>query len=111
MNLGPRIERLLLSLEAEHHVSIPIERDNGELAVFSGYRFQHNSARGPTKGGLRFHPMLDADQMFFDIQSYSPVNPEFALKNVMKKWCACFRLCIEDAVSKPGAGLSCSKWG
>ena len=63
MTLGPRVERLLLSLEAEHHVSIPIERDNGELAVFSGYRFQHNSARGPTKGGLRFHPMLDADDV------------------------------------------------
>src|ERR1700675_4293623 len=63
MNLGPRVERLLLSLEAEHHVTVPIERDNGELAVFSGYRFQHNSARGPTKGGLRFHPMLDADDV------------------------------------------------
>jgi glutamate dehydrogenase (NAD(P)+) len=63
MNLGPRVEQLLLSLEAEHHVSIPIERDNGELAVFSGYRFQHNSARGPTKGGLRFHPTLDADDV------------------------------------------------
>jgi len=63
MDLGPRVERLLLSLEAEHHVSVPIERDNGELAVFSGYRFQHNSARGPTKGGLRFHPTLDADDV------------------------------------------------
>src|ERR1700692_3385067 len=61
--LGPRVERLLLSLEAEHHVSIPIERDNGELAVFNGYRFQHNSARGPTKGGLRFHPTVDADDI------------------------------------------------
>ena len=63
MDLGPRVERLLLSLEAEHHVAIPIERDNGELAVFSGYRFQHNSARGPTKGGLRFHPTVDADDI------------------------------------------------
>jgi glutamate dehydrogenase (NAD(P)+) len=63
MNLGPRVERLLLSLEAEHHVTIPIERDNGELAVFNGYRFQHNSARGPTKGGLRFHPTVDADDI------------------------------------------------
>jgi glutamate dehydrogenase (NAD(P)+) len=63
MNLGPRVEQLLLSLEAEHHVTIPIERDNGQLAVFSGYRFQHNSARGPTKGGLRFHPTLDADDV------------------------------------------------
>jgi glutamate dehydrogenase (NAD(P)+) len=63
MKLGPRVERLLLSLEAEHHVTIPIERDNGELGVFSGYRFQHNSARGPTKGGLRFHPTLDANDV------------------------------------------------
>src|ERR1700675_3271376 len=63
MSLGPRVERLLLSLEAEHHVTIPIERDNGELAVFSGYRFQHNSARGPTQGGLRFHPTVDADDV------------------------------------------------
>ena len=63
MKLGPRVERLLLSVEAEHHVTVPIERDNGELAVFSGYRFQHNSARGPTKGGLRFHPSLDADDV------------------------------------------------
>ena len=63
MSLGPRVEQLLLSLEAEHHVTIPIERDNGELAVFNGYRFQHNSARGPTKGGLRFHPTLDADDV------------------------------------------------
>src|SRR6202795_223165 len=63
MNLGPRVERLLLSLEAEHHVTVPIERDNGELAVFNGYRFQHNSARGPTKGGLRFHPSVDPDDI------------------------------------------------
>ncbi|MBV9491903.1 MAG: glutamate dehydrogenase [Verrucomicrobia bacterium] len=63
MRLGARVERLLLALEAEHHVSVPIERDNGELAVFSGYRFQHNSARGPTKGGLRFHPTVDADEV------------------------------------------------
>jgi glutamate dehydrogenase/leucine dehydrogenase len=65
MKLGARVERLLLSLEAEHHVSIPIERDNGDLAVFTGYRFQHNSARGPTKGGLRFHPTVDAKKGFF----------------------------------------------
>jgi glutamate dehydrogenase (NAD(P)+) len=63
MKLGPHVEQLLLSLEAEHQVSVPIERDNGELAVFSGYRFQHNSARGPTKGGLRFHPSLNADDV------------------------------------------------
>lgn len=63
MDLGDRLERLLLTPEAEMHVSVPIERDNGELAVFTGYRVQHNSARGPFKGGLRFHPTVDADDV------------------------------------------------
>ena len=63
MGLGARVERLLLSPEAEHHVSVPIELDNGDVAVFSGFRIQHNSARGPMKGGLRFHPSVDADDV------------------------------------------------
>jgi glutamate dehydrogenase (NAD(P)+) len=63
MDLGSHVERLLLSAEAEHVVTLPIELDNGELAVFTGYRIQHNSARGPMKGGLRFHPTVDADDV------------------------------------------------
>jgi glutamate dehydrogenase (NAD(P)+) len=63
MELGARVERLLLTPEGEHHVTVPIERDNGELAVFSAYRIQHNSARGPMKGGLRFHPSVDAEEV------------------------------------------------
>lgn len=50
----------LLSLAAlEIKVEIPIIRDNGELAIFSGYRVQHQNARGPCKGGLRYHPDVD----------------------------------------------------
>jgi glutamate dehydrogenase (NAD(P)+) len=63
MDLGERVERLLLSLEAQHTVTLPVELDNGELGVFTGYRMQHNSARGPMKGGLRFHPTVDADDV------------------------------------------------
>ena len=63
MDLGARVERLLLSPKAEHNVSIPIELDNGELTVFSGHRVQHNSARGPMKGGLRYHPTVDVDDV------------------------------------------------
>ncbi len=37
-------------------VSVPIDKDDGGKEVFTGYRVQHNNARGPTKGGLRFHP-------------------------------------------------------
>jgi glutamate dehydrogenase (NAD(P)+) len=63
IDLGSRVERLLLLPEAEHHVTLPIELDSGELAVFRAYRIQHNSARGPMKGGLRFHLTVDADDV------------------------------------------------
>lgn len=54
----------LLSLAAlELKVEIPIVRDNGELAVFSGYRVQHQNVRGPCKGGLRYHPEVDIDEV------------------------------------------------
>jgi glutamate dehydrogenase (NAD(P)+) len=63
IDLGTHAEQLLLSHEAEHQVSVPIERDNGELAVYTGYRVQHNSARGPMKGGLRYHHSVDLDEV------------------------------------------------
>jgi len=63
MDLGEHVERLLLSPEAEHNVTVPLQLDNGEIAVFTGYRFQHNSARGPMKGGLRYHPTVDPDEV------------------------------------------------
>ncbi len=54
----------LLSLAAlEIKVEIPIVRDNGELAIFSGYRVQHQGARGPCKGGLRYHPEVDMEEV------------------------------------------------
>jgi len=40
----------------ELHVSIPVKMDNGETQVFDGFRVQYNDSRGPTKGGIRFHP-------------------------------------------------------
>ncbi len=42
-------------------VSIPVRMDNGKIAVFEGYRVQHNSALGPYKGGIRFHPEVDLE--------------------------------------------------
>lgn len=49
--------------ERELIVSIPIKMDNGEMKVFEGYRVQHNSARGPYKGGIRFHSNSDLDEV------------------------------------------------
>lgn len=54
----------LLSLAAlEIKVEIPIIRDNGELVIFSGYRVQHQNARGPCKGGLRYHPEVNMQEV------------------------------------------------
>ena len=57
------MRRLLLTPHREIQVEIPIELDNGELATFIGYRVQHDNSRGPMKGGLRYHPQVDMDEV------------------------------------------------
>lgn len=47
----------------EIQISIPIKMDNGELRIFTGYRVQHNNARGPYKGGIRYHPETNIDEV------------------------------------------------
>lgn len=44
-------------------VSIPTKMDNGEIKVFTGFRSQHNDARGPYKGGIRYHPQVSIDEV------------------------------------------------
>jgi len=55
--------RRLINPERELKVEVAIERDDGSLGLFNGYRFQHNNARGPFKGGLRYHPDVDEDEV------------------------------------------------
>src|SRR3954454_20045365 len=57
------VAAVLKSSYREVQVQIPIVRDSGELQVFSDYRVQHNGARGPYKGGVRFHPDVDLDEV------------------------------------------------
>ena len=45
----------------EYHISIPVRMDDGKVKVFRGFRIQHNDAKGPCKGGIRFHPQETAD--------------------------------------------------
>ena len=47
----------------ELHVAVPVRMDDGRIHVFAGYRVQHNGARGPYKGGTRFHPETDLEEM------------------------------------------------
>ncbi|MBP2660994.1 MAG: Glu/Leu/Phe/Val dehydrogenase [Firmicutes bacterium] len=49
--------------ERELVVSVPVVMDDGRTEVFTGYRVQHNSTRGPCKGGIRFHPEADLDEV------------------------------------------------
>ena len=44
-------------------VQIPVRMDNGQLRVFYGYRVQHNGVRGPYKGGIRYHPEVDLQEV------------------------------------------------
>lgn len=55
MNLDPNLRERLKKPERSLVVSIPIRMDDGSVKVFMGYRVQHDSARGPSKGGIRFH--------------------------------------------------------
>lgn len=49
--------------ERELIVSVPVIMDDGHIEVFTGYRVQHNSTKGPCKGGIRFHPYTDLDEV------------------------------------------------
>jgi glutamate dehydrogenase/glutamate dehydrogenase (NAD(P)+) len=44
-------------------VSLPVKMDTGEIHVFTGFRSQHNDARGPYKGGIRYHPQVTIDEV------------------------------------------------
>ncbi|WP_062298382.1 Glu/Leu/Phe/Val family dehydrogenase [Demequina maris] len=55
--------QMLATPRRELMVSVPLRRDDGSIAVYSGYRVQHNFSRGPAKGGLRFAPNVDLDEV------------------------------------------------
>ena len=56
LGLDPAIHAVLREPLRELHVSLPVKMDNGSVKVFKGFRVQYNDARGPNKGGIRFHP-------------------------------------------------------
>ncbi|MCA9079120.1 MAG: glutamate dehydrogenase [Planctomycetaceae bacterium] len=63
MDLSSNMRTLLLTPLREVKVQIALELDNGEIGTFIGYRIQHDKARGPMKGGLRYHPEVDAEEV------------------------------------------------
>lgn len=63
LGLEKSVYELLKEPQRIIEISIPVKMDNGEVAVFKGYRAAHNDAIGPTKGGIRFHPAVTSDEV------------------------------------------------
>ncbi|MGA3292791.1 MAG: Glu/Leu/Phe/Val dehydrogenase [Candidatus Acidiferrales bacterium] len=63
LKLDPGLRQMLRTPKRVLEVSIPTKMDNGQLKVFTGYRVQHNVARGPAKGGIRYHPNVTVDEV------------------------------------------------
>ncbi|MDQ3986143.1 MAG: glutamate dehydrogenase [Actinomycetota bacterium] len=63
LKLREEMRDVLASSYRELAVQVPLRMDDGSMQVFRGYRIQHNGARGPYKGGIRFHPSADLDEV------------------------------------------------
>jgi glutamate dehydrogenase (NAD(P)+) len=63
MKLDPQIRKILGKTQNEIIMNFPVKMDNGGIEIFTGYRVQHNNVLGPYKGGLRYHPAVDIDEV------------------------------------------------
>ena len=63
ISLDPLIAAGLMTPDRIVEVSVPVERDNGQATVFQGFRVQYNNVLGPYKGGLRYHPQVDMEEV------------------------------------------------
>ena len=63
LKLDPGLRQILRTPKRVLEVSIPTKMDNGQIKVFTGFRVQHNVARGPAKGGIRYHPAVTLDEV------------------------------------------------
>jgi len=61
LELDDATRKLLREPQREYHFLIPVRMDDGKVKIFRGFRMQHNDARGPCKGGIRFHPQETVD--------------------------------------------------
>ena len=62
LDIDPSVRRRLEHPASVTEVTVPLERDDGSVDVFTGYRAQHDSVTGPYKGGLRYHPEVTRDE-------------------------------------------------
>jgi glutamate dehydrogenase (NAD(P)+) len=63
MGIDPSMQDVLRAPMRELTVNFPVQMDDGHIRIFTGYRVQHNVARGPAKGGIRYHPSVSLDEV------------------------------------------------
>ncbi len=63
IEFDPEIRKILAKTTNEIIVNFPVKMDDGHIEIFTGYRVQHNNVLGPYKGGLRYHPAVDIDEV------------------------------------------------
>lgn len=63
IDMDPKIRQILSAPMSELIINFPVQRDDGDYDLLQGYRIQHNNVLGPYKGGLRFHPDVDLDEV------------------------------------------------
>ena len=63
LDLDQSMRDVLINPKRQLIVSVPVKMDNGTIKVFEGFRVQHNVARGPAKGGIRYHPGVTLDEV------------------------------------------------
>ena len=63
LELGPRMQRRLTTPKREIKCELTLPLDNGEMATYIGFRVQHDNARGPMKGGIRYNPCVEPDEV------------------------------------------------
>ena len=61
--LDQELLRAIIRPKRQILVEVPVRKDDGKYVTYQGYRVQHNDARGPFKGGLRFHPQVDLSEV------------------------------------------------
>lgn len=63
LDMDPGIRKKIRHIKRELTVNFPVKMDDGTIKIFTGHRVQHNITRGPAKGGIRYHPQVDLDEI------------------------------------------------
>ncbi len=111
LKLDPQVSEILRWPMREYHVRIPVRMDDGTLRVFDGYRVQHNDARGPNKGGIRFHPAetLDTIRALATWMTWKCAVADIPLGGGKAAWWSTRQPCQPQKRSACAAGsLTCS---